>query len=144
MDERIRRPRERPRVDRDGGPAARGPVAAAAAASPPGEVAPGRAAEAGGERLDFLWKVHEVQHAAIRFADTKASAALVLASAVTGWMLNSAAVALPGLSAGARAIALAFTLATCLGFVATVVFAILSIRPRWSKPAGDQDAPPRG
>ena len=79
-------------------------------------------------KLDFMWKVHEAHHELIRFADTKAGAALVLASAAAGWSLQ--AVSLPHASAFARWLEGVPLATTCVGFLATLLCSVQTIRPR--------------
>jgi hypothetical protein len=80
------------------------------------------------DTLEFLWRSRNDQEAAIRFADTKVSLALLVASTATGW----AAVAVGGagrLVEPARLIVVLLLIGTFASFLATLAFTVLTIRP---------------
>jgi hypothetical protein len=71
-----------------------------------------------------------VQHAAIRFCDTKAGAALVVATAAAGTTFQAAVPVLPHLKGGAWWCVAAALGATVIGFVGTALAAMAAVRPR--------------
>jgi hypothetical protein len=80
------------------------------------------------EAFELLWRAREDHVSATQFADAKVGAAFLAASTATGWA--SAAFAGAGSLQGfPRFVAAALLLTTFAGFLATMAFAVQTIRP---------------
>jgi hypothetical protein len=82
------------------------------------------------ETVDFLWRCNDVQHTAVRFADTKACAAMLLSRGLVASAYQPLGAGKLEAGGFAGAISLAMLAMAVLSFLTTVVSVALAIRPR--------------
>ena len=83
------------------------------------------------EKVDFLWHCNDIQHAAVRFADTKACAAMLLSGGLVASAYQPLGAGKFEAGGVAGAISLAMLAVAGLSFLATVVSVAMAIRPRY-------------
>ncbi len=82
----------------------------------------------GSGQRDYLWRLHDAHQAAIRFADTKAGAAVGMTLAVTGATLSTLVQA--GRAGGAGLVLRMAVFALAASFFATLTSALMTLLPR--------------
>jgi Family of unknown function (DUF5706) len=83
------------------------------------------------EKLDFLWHCNDIQHAAVRFADTKACAAMLLSGGLVASAYQAPGAGKFVASGMAGAVSVAMLAVAGLAFLVTVVSVAMAIRPRY-------------